>query len=348
MPILKIYTSILFLFILLPIPTFSASNISSKKNPIWPNIALQGANVSTSASAEDLHHFAKVWGGKVVRVLHLNPLSNKPPYAILEDALKDMYRTTDLALKEGLAVVFAPGVAMEDNDTFFSSSLYQSAFIAFWKRVAEHYQNEKGIIAYDLMNEPHDKIAQAKWSEYAATLTQEIRKIDPIHTIMIEPQEWGWPAGFQYLKPILAKNIVYSFHTYAPNEFTVQKSKGGFLTATEEEWKTRIYPGSKIENEIWDAKTMAKKMEPAFEFAKKNKVTLWCGEFGTARWAKGAETWLKDMIQIFEAHHIGWSYYSYREWQVMDLEMNPEIKNQKTPRSDTAFVRILKKAYHSH
>ena len=51
------------------------------------------------------------------------------------------------------------------------------------------------------------------------------------------------------------------------------------------------------------------------------------------------------MIDLFELHRIGWAYYSYREWQVMDIEMSPVIKNKKTDRVDTKFVKLLQNAY---
>ncbi len=331
-------------FIFLSCSHFQSVQLESQKKN-WPKEALRGANVSTSASVEDLHHFAKNWGGKVVRVLHLSPLSNEPPYLINEKVLADMYRTSSRALDEGLAVVFAPGVAMEDNDLFFSKKEYQAAFVEFWKEVALHFKNEKRIIAYDLMNEPHDKLAREQWSDYARELTKAIRSIDDRHSIIVEAPEWSWPSGFAFLKPTGDSNTIYSFHTYAPNEFTVQKSDKGFLTATEEEWKKRIYPGSVLEGELWNKATMEKKLAPVFEFANKNNVTIWCGEFGTTRWSKGAATWLQDMIDIFEAHKIGWAYYSYREWHAMDLEMRPDAKNIKTERKDNEFVQLLKKSY---
>ena len=93
------------------------------------------------------------------------------------------------------------------------------------------------------MNEPHDTLAKTQWSSYARELTRAIRQIDPRHTIMVEPPEWGWPPGFEFLEPTGDANTIYSFHSYAPNEFTVQKTSGGFLTATDEEWKKPGLPG---------------------------------------------------------------------------------------------------------
>jgi hypothetical protein len=71
-------------------------------------------------------------------------------------------------------------------------------------------------------------------------------------------------------------------------------------------------------------------------------VRIWCGEFGVARWALGAEQWMKDWIDLLEAENIGWSYYSYREWHHMDLEMDPEERVNPTGRSETDLVKLTK------
>ncbi len=42
-------------------------------------------------------------------------------------------------------------------------------------------------------------------------------------------------------------------------------------------------------------------MQPAWDFAKAHNVTVWCGEFGIARWANGAElSTLAGLIIHFE------------------------------------------------
>jgi hypothetical protein len=310
----------------------------------WPEQILRGANVSTEATEADLEYFKKDWNGNVVRVLHLTPLADRAPYEVREEALASMYRTTERALAQHLAVVFAPAVAMENNDQFFSNRAQQLAYLEFWKRVTRHFKGVPGAISFDLMNEPHDELAKTHWNQYAKELTTEIRKLDPARTLIVEAPEWAWPDGFAFLEPTGDANTIYSFHSYAPNEFTVQKTKKGFLTATEGEWKKRIYPGSTFEGEFWNHQTMLRKLQPVFDFEKKNHVKIWCGEFGVARWARGSVQWLHDMIQIFEEHQIGWAYYSYREWQVMDLEMDPSVKNEKTSRSLTPLVQEFKGA----
>jgi hypothetical protein len=315
--------------------------------PRWPAESLRGTNVTNGVTAEDLSHFSRDWGGKIVRVLHLSPLSDQAPYAADEKVLQGMFEATDLALKEGLHVVFCPGVAMDNHDRFFSSPEYRKAFVRLWQRVAKRYQGNPAPIAYDLMNEPHDVLARTEWASYARELTRAIREIDARHTIIVEPTEWGWPEGFDDIEPTGDANTVYSFHYYGPQDLTFQRGydeRGkmtGFETASDDQWMSRIYPG-KIQGDLWDRSTLERRLGAAFRFRDRYHVPIWCGEFGVTRWAKGALEWFRDMIETLEAHQVGWAYYSYREWQPLDLEMDAEARNRPSARGETEFVKLLK------
>lgn len=118
----------------------------------------------------------------------------------------------------------------------------------------------------------------------------------------------------------------------------------GHMMASEKDWKKRKYPGY-IQDGIWNKQRLQKEMQPAWDFAKANNLTVWCGEFGIARWANGSINWFKDMITTLNENKTGWAYYSFREWQPMDLEMDLKIKNKKTPRSETEFSKILRQEY---
>src|SRR5690606_22976137 len=128
---------------------------------------------------------------------------------------------------------------------------------------------------WDLMNEPHDNLANTMWLPYAKRLVAAIREIDTRHTIVIEPPGWGWPYGFEHLLPVDDDNVVYSFHFYGPMDFTHQRNNG-MLKATEEQWLERKYPGH-IQGEYWDKETIRRQIQPAFDWAKKHNVRMWCG-----------------------------------------------------------------------
>ncbi len=53
------------------------------------------------------------------------------------------------------------------------------------------------------------------------------------------------------------------------------------------------------------------------EFSVKHDVPIFCGEFGAGRRCfengRGGEIWVADMLDIFSANHIGFSYHDYKE-----------------------------------
>ncbi len=214
-----------------------------------------------------------------------------------------------------------------------------AAFAGFWQEVAARYATA-GPIAYDLMNEPHDQAAETEWSRYARELTAAIRAVDSVHTIVVEPPGWGWPDGFRHLTPTGDPNTVYSFHFYGPMDFTHQRNDG-HMSTTEAQWKDRDYPGL-IQGEQWDQARMRTYIDQATAFRDKYGVKIWCGEFGCARWAIGARQWFADWVGLLEEKSIGWSYYSYREWHHMDLEMDPAERVSRTARSETELVGLFR------
>lgn len=318
-----------------------AVSVLSAAEPIpWPDYMLRGANVTTRLTEEDIAHYAGNWKSNSVRFLVNNYLPSEPPYRPSEERKQEIYGIIDLCLKYNLYTIFSPSAAFQDNDAFFSNPEFRKAYVEMWEEVATRYR-DAGPIAYDLMNEPHDNLARTEWSGFAKELTAAIRKIDKVHTIVVEPPEWGWANGFKYLEPTGDPNTVYSFHFYGPMDFTHQRNSG-HMRATEEQWRERVYPGSTMQDEVWDRERLAAEVALATDFRDKHGVRIWCGEFGVARWARGALTWFADWIELLERERIGWSYYSFREWWPMDLEMDPFARMERTERSDTYFVKLLK------
>ncbi len=316
----------------------------------WPDRILRGANLGVGVgypgrySEEDIAHFALNWRANSVRILINNIIPDSLPYQVSQQTREDVFRLIDLCLEYRLYTVFSFSASFDNNDTFFTNEQLKAAYRDFWKEVAVRYADSEGI-AYDLMNEPHDNLAQTEWSGYAKELTEAIRQIDSVHTIVVEPPGWGWPDGFDHLEPTGDANTVYSFHFYGPMDFTHQRSGGKHMSTTESQWKQRVYPGlivSEWGSEYWDKEKIRPYVQKAVEFRDRHNVKIWCGEFGVARWALGAEQWMKDWIDLLEEENIGWSYYSYREWHHMDLEMDPEERVNPTERSETALVKLIK------
>ena len=314
------------------------------KGPAWPDYRLRGANIVTRITQEDVDFFANNWGGNSVRIL-VNNLAPAPPAKPDPQRMSAVYNTIDMCLEAGLYTVLSFSPSFENNDAFFSSEEYMESYIEVWREIVQRYANDNRGVAWDLMNEPHDKLANTHWFPYAKRLVAAIREIDTIHTIVIEPPGWGWPYGFEHLLPVEDDNIVYSFHFYGPMDFTHQRNNG-MLQATEEQWLARKYPGF-IQGEYWNKETIRRQIQPAFDWARKHNVKMWCGEFGCTRWAVGADQWIHDMLSILEEEEVGWSWYAYREWYPMDIEMDPNARLERTERSETELVKYFKQLFNS-
>lgn len=312
--------------------------VGSGMSVTWPDRIVRGANISIRATEEDIAHYAREWNGYAVRILVNSITDEEPPYAVSEERKARVFGCLDLCLKYGLLTVFSPSASFRDNDKFFSNQQWLAAFKDFWREVATRYK-DKGPIVYDLINEPWGDKARLHWSNYAKELTAAIREIDTLHTIMVVPPEWGWPNGFQYLEPTGDKNTVYSLHFYGPMDFTHQRNKGHMRT-TEQQWRERVYPGF-LQGEEWDKERLRKEVQKAARWRDRYGVRMWCGEFGVARWARGAYRWTTDWIDVLEEEKIGWAYYVYRGWQHMDMEMD-STSRQETPRTETDVARLYK------
>jgi hypothetical protein len=323
----------------------------SQKAPVptesWPQERLRGANVVNEVTDADLKVLALDWKANSVRLIDFQLVSDQAPYALNEKRLEHDFELIETSQKLGLFVIFGPGVSMDNHDAFFRSHAFRASYKDFWKKVATHFKGRNLRLAYDLTNEPHDSAATREWRDYAEELARAIHGIDPFPTLVVEPAEWGWPKGFESLKPLSDKNVVYSFHFYGPMDFTHLRGYDphgkftGMLKATEKQRQERHYPGF-IQGETWNKDKLERELSSAFAFQERYKVRLWCGEFGAARWAVGARQWYQDMIDILERHHLGWAYYSFREWHAMDIEMDPAVVGQPSPRSETDLVRLFK------
>ncbi len=311
--------------------------------PSWPQHRLRGAGIDLRATEDDLAHLAGDWKANSVRILANNIVPDQPPYLVPEEQKAQLYATIDRCLAQGLYVVFSPSSSFWEMEKFFANEELKDAFIAFWEEFATRYKDDRRGIAYDLMNEPNGELALQQWNDYAKKITRAIRAIDTLHTLVVEPAGWGWPQWMDRLEPTGDPNTVYSFHYYGPMDYTHQRNDGHMKTTAQQQ-KERVYPGF-LQGERHDRDKMRQVLQDVIRFRDKHGVTLWCGEFGCARWANGADRWFHDWIEALEEENIGWAYYAYREWEPMDIEMDPAVRGRKTERSETPIVKVFKSFY---
>jgi endoglucanase len=297
---------------------------------------LRGAMISPKIDAESLRVLGQDWNANLIRwqlIRHGRPgqpLSLEGFDSWLETELKKLEAALPLCEQYGLCVVVdlhsppggkatTSGYAGSD-DRLFTDPDCQAKFVETWRGIAKRFANSRPIWGYDLANEPVEDLVEEgcdDWQGLAERAAQAIRSVDPDRAIIVEPSSWGGPAGLNELVPLSVTNVVYSVHMYLPHAFTHQ--------GVQQPGPVYGYPGL-IQGKRWDKTQLEAALQPAIDFQKRYGVHIYIGEFSAIRWApnNSASRYLKDLIEIFEAHGWDWSYHAFREWNGWSVEHGPD------------------------
>ncbi|MBQ8351820.1 MAG: cellulase family glycosylhydrolase [Clostridia bacterium] len=203
----------------------------------------------------------------------------------------------------------------------------QAGFVDLWCRFEDRYAN-KPAVAFELLNEVLD-VDPEKWNALAERTIRALRKKNPTRKIIIGSTCWNSADRLRHLKVYDDENIIYTFHMYAPFEFTHQR---GVLQAPTcyynrvmpypcdiERYRdyARTVQGAKNpypNYERMDARFVRDCLYPATVFIKEHpNAILWCGEFGTIRHAdiRWRENYMRDVITFLRDYEIPYCVWNY-------------------------------------
>jgi endoglucanase len=193
-------------------------------------------------------------------------------------------------------------VIIDLHHTEFDGSIPNAAtterIVALWKRIAERYRyTNSGEVFFEIRNEPHD-IKPEEWRRQAEEIIKAVRQIAPRHTLIVGFHDWNSRQALIDSKPFEYQNIIYTFHYYDPFIFTHQGAtwageglpdlKSVPFPANEN--KIAVPPSAKgkwveslinVYREDSNAEKMFADLKAAKDWAKKNKVPIFLGEFGS-------------------------------------------------------------------
>jgi len=170
-------------------------------------------------------------------------------------------------------------------------------------------------------------------------MCQDGRKTAEVWMAAIQEFDYDW-AWLQVddcfeLEPLGVSNVVYSVHMYVPGTFTHQGVYGS--------GKEYRYPGE-IDGQMWDKARLEAVLQPVVDFQRAFGVHVYIGEFSAIRWAPdhSAYRYLKDLIDIFEAHGWDWSYHAFREWDGWSVEHGPDRNDHARSATPTDREELLR------
>ena len=102
------------------------------------------------------------------------------------------------------------------------------------------------------------------------------------------------------------------------------------------------YPGL-VDGKLWNRAELEAAMQPAVDFQKAYGVHIYVGEFSAVRWApdNSAYRYLKDLIELFEAHGWDWSYHAFRESGCWSVELGPDRADLTPVATPTMRQKLL-------
>ena len=246
------------------------------------------------------------------------------------------------------------------NEEVWKSAEAQNGWKEMWSLTAKEFNNHPHVIGYDLMVEPNSPEVILGISEpsefypkYAGTLLDwntlypelisAIREIDKDTPVIVGASFYSNLEWLPYLIKLTDPKTIYSFHQYAPFEYTHQERDSKLQ-----------YPGTLDLN--WDSipddfnrEWLSGFLKTAQDYMQANNVVTTANEYGCVRWAGNAKEFLNDEMEIFESLGINyaiwaWStgYEPYRsEIDGFNFLMGPDPENKDDIENNELMV-ILK------
>lgn len=187
----------------------------------------------------------------------------------------------------------APGGQTGDNidDSYgypwlMTSEESQSKFVAIWKKIAEHYQNEPVILGYDLLNEPiatyfgdeKEKLNAALEPVYKKAVAA-IREEDQNHIVILGGAQWN--SNFKV--------------------FTDSKFDGKLMYTCHRYW----------------CDTLQANIQDFVSFRDSVNLPMFMGETG-----ENTDQWIGAWTRLMERNNIGWTYWPYKKMGSPSSVMN--------------------------
>lgn len=258
------------------------------------------------------------------------------------------------------------------SDMIFVEKKYEDLLVSTWEKIARRFRANLDVIyGYDLFNEPIDReneLTKTSWRAVMCRTVEAIRALDPHTPIVIEPNCNASPRGFDRKNPYGLKgfeplpydNLIYSVHVYVPMAYSHQG-----LFKKKDEYKPIPYPAANVRPdpnrkrypgdmgddtgraEFWDKQFVLDAIQSVRDFQVQTGARIFVGEFSAAAYAPGADTYIRDLCEIFLEYGWDWTYHAFREAHCWSVEHEGESfyelkKAEKKTRRQEILERYMK------
>lgn len=229
--------------------------------------------------------------------------ADEAPYAIDPDFFRRIDEVLDQAEANRLNVILNIHhyEGMDDDP-----DKHLPRFVGLWKQIAARYKDRPASLTFELLNEPHNKLTEAKWNEAIPPALAEVRKTNATRPVIVGPGMWNGIGSLPKLTLPDDPNLIVTVHYYNPFEFTHQGA----------EWapaKVRDHTGVTWDGNDAQTAALQKDFDAAAKWAKENGRPVFLGEFGAYSKAgmDSRARWTRAVVKEAEARGFSWAYWEF-------------------------------------
>lgn len=178
--------------------------------------------------------------------------------------------------------------------------------LGLWRQIAGRYKDRSARVYFELLNEPHGKLTEAKWNAMIPKLLAVVRRSNPTRPVIVGPGQWNSVRALDKLElPRDDRNLIVTVHFYDPFEFTHQ---GASWVKGADKWKGRTWSGTDAEKSA-----VRKQLEKAAAWAKEKDRPVFLGEFGAYEAADlpSRARWTGFVAREAERLGFSWAYWEF-------------------------------------
>jgi len=251
------------------------------------------------------HHFKLIHeaGFNTVRI-NLHPFRYMNPTT--SELREDWWKVLDWAVENALANDLMVILDMHEYYAMADDPVgRKDMWLAFWKQVAEHFQNSSENVLFELLNEPNGKLTSELWNEFLSEGLAIVRESNPRRTVILGPAQYNQINQLDSLiLPEKDRNIIVTIHYYSPMDFTHQ----GASWAGRADLRDVHWLGTDEEKQA-----ILDDFAKAQNWSKKHNRPLFLGEFGVYDKAdmESRTKYLSFVTSTVENLGWSWAYWQF-------------------------------------
>jgi endoglucanase len=273
----------------------------------------------------------------------------KPPYE-LEGAILDRVEwAIEQAKENGLSIIID---LHHYQELMKDPAHHADRLVALWQQIAAHFKDAPESVAFELINEPCDKLTPEYLNPLTARALAAVRATNPTRIVIADSYFWASADHLKNLALPEDRNLVASFHMYQPILFTHQ---GMSWMGPEYQTRALVFPGPgqkqvvpvpATENVPWvkewftgynslpvqenpnGPKAVYEYMKTVEAYLSATGRRVYMGEFGVADTVDptSRENWLRLVRSEAERRHIGWALWDDgARFRAMNVDWNSWI-----------------------